>query len=55
MQNREAMIPLTRACQRSRFVARHESMSLVVSWELLLEEVEPIPGCVPAGTGTSGS
>lgn len=41
------VVPLTaKPCLRYYFVARHESMSAVGPWQLVLKNVEPIPECV---------
>lgn len=41
------VMPLTaKPCLRYYFVARHESMSAVGPWQLVLKNVEPIPECV---------
>lgn len=41
------VVPLNaKACLRYHFVARHESMSRVQPWKLVLKDVQPIPECV---------
>lgn len=42
-----ATVPLNaKPCLRYFFVARHESMTLVDPWRLVLKDVQPIPECV---------
>ena len=42
-----AVVPLNaKPCLRYHFVARHESLSEVHPWQLVLKNVEPIPECV---------
>jgi hypothetical protein len=41
------VVPLNaKPCLRYYFVARHESMSAVDPWQLVLKNVQPIPECV---------
>ena len=41
------VVPLNaKPCLRYHFVARHESLSEVHPWQLVLKNVEPIPECV---------
>jgi hypothetical protein len=41
------IVPLNaKACLRYHFVARHETMTAVDPWDLVLTNVEPIPECV---------
>lgn len=41
------VVPLNaKPCLRYYFVARHESMSEVDPWQLVLKDVQPIPECV---------
>jgi hypothetical protein len=42
-----ADVPLNaKPCLRYRFVARHESITHVTPWALVLANVEPIPECI---------
>jgi hypothetical protein len=46
-ENPSSVVPLNaKPCLRYYFVARHESMSDVQPWQLVLKNVEPIPECV---------
>ena len=47
VQAASVILPLNaKACLRYYFVARHETMSQVQPWKLVLKNVEPIPECV---------
>lgn len=46
-QDSSGIVPLNaKACLRYFFVARHQSMSAVHPWTLVLKDVQPIPECV---------
>ena len=46
-QDSSGIVPLNaKPCLRYFFVARHESMSALHPWRLVLKDVQPIPECV---------
>lgn len=53
-ESASGVVPLNaKACLRYHFVARHESMSQIQPWKLVLKNVEPIPECVSKYPGSA--
>lgn len=53
-RKKDATVPLNaKPCLRYHFAARHESMTLVEPWQLVLKSVEPIPECVAKFPGAA--